>query len=230
MKKYCLLLLALLSFSSISFAQLSDLHYLPPLKQGRNNAAIERQAVYLSTPVTTAFTVNAYRGTSATPIATFNISNVSPAVYTLATGDNNITLVTDANTGIVLNNSGLRFESPSGNKFYVNYRGYSSAQATSLTSKGRVALGQRFKWGGVPNLGAEVSKSNTLGIMATANNTRVTLSGYDPNCVFRLGNNVAGITADSYTITLNANESFVFENYVGNTPTLASRQGFFFFI
>ena len=61
--------------------------------------------------------------------------------------------------------------------------------------------------------------------MATANNTRVTLSGYDPNCVFRLGNNVAGITADSYTITLNANESFVFENYVGNTPTLASRQG-----
>ncbi|SMC60545.1 T9SS type B sorting domain-containing protein [Cellulophaga tyrosinoxydans] len=225
MKKYCLLLLALLSFSSISFAQLSDLHYLPPLKQGRNNAAIERQAVYLSTPVTTAFTVNAYRGTSATPIATFNISNVSPAVYTLATGDNNITLVTDANTGIVLNNSGLRFESPSGNKFYVNYRGYSSAQATSLTSKGRVALGRRFKWGGVPNLGAEVSKSNTLGIMATANNTRVTLSGYDPNCVFRLGNNVAGITADSYTITLNANESFVFENYVGNTPTLASRQG-----
>jgi gliding motility-associated-like protein/uncharacterized repeat protein (TIGR01451 family) len=223
MKKVLLLLVVFFVF--VGHAQLSDLHYLPPLKQGQNNQAIQQQAIYLSTPEPTTFTVNAYRGTNATPIATYNISNITPAVYPLGNGDNNITLVNNANTGIVLNNSGLRFESPSGNKFYVNYRGSSAAQSASLTSKGRVAMGTHFKWGGVPNLGAHSSKSNTLGIMATEDNTTITLSGYDPDCEFRLGTNVAGITADTYTVTLNANESFVFENYVGNSPTTANSQG-----
>ncbi|WP_350287514.1 DUF11 domain-containing protein [uncultured Croceitalea sp.] len=223
MKQFLFFVLVLLS--SFSFGQLSDLHYLPPLKQGSNNAAIREQAIYLSTPETTSFTVNAYRGTNTTPIATFNISNVAPAIYNLSNGDNNVTLVNNNNTGIILTNSGLRFESPGGENFYVNYRGNSNSQAASLTSKGRVAMGQNFKWGGVPNLGAENSKSNTLGIMATEDNTTIDLTGYDPNCEFRVGNNRAGITADSYQIVLDANESFVFETYIGNAPTQAHEDG-----
>ncbi len=217
------LLALIISFTAKS--QLSDLHYLPPLKQGQNNEGIREQAVYLSTPEPVTFTVNAYRGTNTTPIATFNISNISPAVYSMSNGDNNIILVNNANTGIVLNNSGLRFESPSGNPFYVNYRGNSQSQAASLTAKGRQAMGQRFKWGGVPNLGAHSSKSNTLGIMATEDNTTVRLFGYDPGCEFRVGNNRAGITDNTYTITLDANESFVFETYIGNAPTQAHEDG-----
>ena len=174
------LLFVLLFVSNFVSAQLSDLHYLPPLKQGQNNAGIRDQAIYLSTPEPTTFLVNAYQGTNTTPVATFNISNTAPAEWTLSDGDNNIILVNNANTGVVLNNSGLRFESPSGNRFYVNYRGNSSAQAASLTAKGRQALGNRFKWGGVPNLGAHPSKSNTLGIMATEDTTTVQLYGYDP--------------------------------------------------
>lgn len=208
-----------------SHAQLSDLHYLPPLRQGQNNGAIQQQAVYLSTPETTAFTVNVYQGTNTTPITSFSISNVSPAVYNLPNGNNNITLVNDTNTGVILSNSGLRFESVGGENFYVNYRGRSGSQAASLTSKGRVAMGTNFKWGGVPNLGSHVSKSNTLGIMATEDNTTITLSGYDPNCEFRVGSNRAGITANSHTITLDANESFVYETYIGNSPTLAHERG-----
>ncbi|SIS88925.1 gliding motility-associated C-terminal domain-containing protein [Zobellia uliginosa] len=201
----------------LGFSQLSDLHYLPPLKQGRNNQAIQQQAIYLSTPEPTSFTVNAYRGTSGTPIATFNINNVSPAVYTLSNGDNNITLVDNNHTGVVLDDAGLRFESPSGNRFYVNYRGVSSAQAASLTSKGRVSMGTRFKWGGLPNLGSHSSKSNTLGIMATEDNTTVRLYGYDPRCEFRLQGDPDGLTDDSYTITLDANESFVFETVLSES-------------
>ncbi len=224
LRKYGLLFL-IFSVSNIANAQLSDLHYLPPLKQGQNNAGIRDQAIYLSTPEPTNFTVNAYRGTNTTPVATFSISNVNPAVWTLSDGDNNIILVNNANTGVVLNNSGLRFESPSGNRFYVNYRGNSSAQAASLTAKGRQAMGTRFKWGGVPNLGAHPSKSNTLGIMATEDNTTVQLYGYDPGCEFRVGNDRAGITANTYTVTLDANESFVFETYIGNSPTPAHEDG-----
>ncbi|MFI8606439.1 DUF11 domain-containing protein [Cellulophaga baltica] len=224
--KYLYLIFSFFVLStSIVQAQLSDLHYLPPLKQGSNNQAIQQQAFYLSTPETTAFTVNAYLGTSATPITTFSLSKASPAVYNPGNSDNNISLVSNANTGIVLSNSGLRFEAPNGEEFYVNYRGISGSQAASLTSKGRAAMGTRFKWGGVPNLGTHVSKSNTVGIMATENNTVITLSGYDPDCVFRLGNNASGITADSYQITLNANQSFVFEAYMGNTFSIAQSQG-----
>lgn len=126
--------------------------------------------------------MNAYRGTSATPIAIFSISNTSSAIYNLPNGDNNITLVTNTNTGIILTNGGLRFEAPSGNRFYVNYRGTSASQAASLTSKGRVAMGTSFKWGGIPNLGSHSSKSTTLGIMATEDNTTIDLTGYDSNC------------------------------------------------
>lgn len=219
-----LFLFVLLASIKVS-AQLSDLHYLPPLKQGANNQGIQNQAIYLSTPETTAFTVNVYRGTNASPINTFNIDNLNPVIWTLGNGDNNITLVDNSNTGVVLDNSGLRFESPSGKEFYVNYRGKSSSQAASLTAKGRQALGTKFKWGGVPNLGSHVSKSNSLGIMATEDNTTVTLSGYDSDCEFRVGSDRAGITADSYTITLDANESFVFETYIGTSPTSAHEDG-----
>lgn len=215
----------LIGFAISAKAQLSDLHYLPPLKQGQNNAGIRQQAIYLSTPEPTPFTVNVYRGTNPTPVDSYTISNVSPDVHIMSNGDNNIILVNNANTGIVLNNSGLRFESPSGNRFYVNYRGSSNAQSASLTSKGRVAMGTRFKWGGVPNLGNHPSKSNTLGIMATEDNTTIDLFGYDPGCEFRVGNDRAGITADTYQITLDANESFVFETYIGNSPTQAHEDG-----
>lgn len=219
----------LIGFTFSVKAQLSDLHYLPPLKQGQNNAGIQQQAIHLSTPETGLFTVNVYRGTSAAIWNSYTINNTTPAIIDagegLTNGDNNITLVSNANTGVVLTNSGLRFESPSGSEFYVNYRGQSSAQAASLTSKGREAIGTNFRWGGVPNLGAHSSKSNTLGIMATQNNTTVTLSGYNPNCTFRLGNNADGITANNYTITLDAYESFVFENYVGNRNIAAHVDG-----
>jgi gliding motility-associated-like protein/uncharacterized repeat protein (TIGR01451 family) len=224
---FCLFFL--LVIGQFAEAQLSDLHYLPPLKQGQNNAGIQDQAIYLSTPEPTTFTVNVYRGTNATPWRTYNINNNTPAVIDegegLTDGDNNITLVNNANTGVVLTNSGLRFESPSGNRFYVNYRGNSQSQAASLTAKGRQALGTAFKWGGVPNLGSHPSKSNTLGIMATEDNTTIDIFGYDPGCQFRVGTNIAGITDDTYTITLDANESFVFETYIGNNPTQAHEDG-----
>ncbi|PKA97060.1 putative repeat protein (TIGR01451 family)/gliding motility-associated-like protein [Flavobacteriaceae bacterium MAR_2009_75] len=220
-----LLFLIIVFSSQIAFSQLSDLHYLPPMKQGQNNQGIQQQAIYLSTPETSAFTVNAYQGTSNAIVRTFSIDNLNAGVWTLGNGDNNITLVNNNNTGVVLTNSGLRFESPSGKKFYVNYRGKSGSQAASLTAKGRQAMGTNFKWGGVPNKGSHSSKSNTLGIMATEDNTTVVLSGYDPGCEFRVGNNRAGIISNSHTITLDANESFVYETYIGNSPTQAHEDG-----
>ena len=197
-----------------SFAQLSDLHYLPPLRQV--GGAFTNQAIYLSTPETTPFTVDIYQGNNTTKIASYTISKTASATYTLVNGgDNDITLLTDVKTGYVQSNSGLRFVSSSGKKFYVNWRGKSGSQASSLTSKGRAALGTAFKWGGVPNKGTSYSILNaSVGIMATADNTTVTIFGYNPNCTFRLGTNAVGITDDSYKIILIAGQTFVLESTI----------------
>ncbi|WP_111309042.1 LamG-like jellyroll fold domain-containing protein [Confluentibacter sediminis] len=208
------------------FAQLSDLHYLPPLKQTTNNVAITNQSLYISTPETVAFNVHIYRGNSTTPFATVNVSNAIPYVYTLPDGDNDISLVSNTNTGVVLSNSGLRLQSAGGQKFYVNYRGRNGAQGTSLTSKGRQALGTSFKWGGLP-AGASTNNSGgvnaTLGIMATEDGTVVDVFGYDPAINFRLGANASGMTDDTKQIMLNAGQSFVFE--VVENRTAAHKDG-----
>lgn len=115
-KKFLFLGVFLFSFSV--FAQLDSLHYLPPLKQVVNNAAIKQQAVYLSTSETIPFDVEVYIGTSNTPITTITgLAKGASKTYNLADGDNDITLVTNTNTGVVLTNSGLRFVSTNGRNF-----------------------------------------------------------------------------------------------------------------
>lgn len=219
MNKYYIAFLFVLVCISSGFAQLSNVHYLPPLKQISNNQAIRQQAFYLSTPEATAFNVLVYQGTNTTPVATINnLSNTTPQRYDLASGDNNVTLVTNPNTGVVLSNSGLRFESVGGEKFYVNYRGRSSAQAASLTSKGRQALGTTFKWGGIPNRATNNNLTSSLGIMATEDNTTVNIFGYDPDCEFRNGNDPDGLTDDTIQIVLNAGQTFVLEARKNETP------------
>jgi len=61
-KKYIVLLVLFVS-GFCSHAQLSNVHYFPPLKQGGNNQAIKQQAFYLSTPEATAFDVEVFQGT-----------------------------------------------------------------------------------------------------------------------------------------------------------------------
>ncbi|MDN3618494.1 IgGFc-binding protein [Polaribacter undariae] len=121
-------------------------------------------------------------------------------------------MVDNAHTGIVLSESGLRFKAPGGQKFYVNYRGRSSSQAASITSKGKAALGKKFKWGGAPIEGSHSTMSATLGIMATEDGTTtVTISGYDPACRFRSPAAADGISSSTISITLNKGESYVLE-------------------
>lgn len=190
-----------------SVAQLSDLHYLPPLKQESSpNYAIFDHKIYLTTPNTTSFVVDVYRGTSTTTYTSVTISKTSAGTFTLPTTtsstENNISMMDNTNTGVVQSIGGLIFKSRNGEKFYVNYRGKSGSQATSVTSKGRAALGTAFKWGGMPNRGGSYALlSNSMGIMATEDNTIVNIFGYNPACTFRSGSNAAGITADAITIT-----------------------------
>jgi hypothetical protein len=203
----------------MSFAQLSSVHYLPPLKQ--TSSFVEGQLIYLSTPETTAFNVNVYQGTNTAPTATLSISNSSPGIYTPpgGAGENNTSLITGANAGIVLNTAGFRFESTNGKKFYLNWRSAHGGQASSLVSAGNSGLGTDFRWCGIPQIitsgeSGYSGANSVIGIMATENNTSVTIYGYNPACTFTKNGNISGvnsITDDVINITLNAGESYVLE-------------------
>ena len=145
LKGFYILILFALS-ATHAFAQLDDLHYLPPLKQNNYsldaNRGIRTHKIYISTPETSAFNVNVYRGTSNTVYATLSVSKSTPVTWSLSggtNGDNGITLIPCSAAGIVQSNAGLRFESAGGKKFYVNYRGVSGNQGSLLVSKGRAA-------------------------------------------------------------------------------------------
>ncbi|WP_289062359.1 gliding motility-associated C-terminal domain-containing protein [uncultured Zobellia sp.] len=219
-KRISSLILLLFSFAGL-FAQLSDVHYLPPLTQTGNH--MRDQAVYISTPNETAFNVEIYIGTSVTPVTTVSVSNAAPFTYTLADNDNGITMLPDASVGYIQSSAGLRLVAPGGEKFYVNYRGRNNAQGASLTSKGRIGLGTHFKWGGVPFLHNRSIYNATLGIMATEDDTDIIISDYDPDCAFRLGTDAVGFVDNpdnTITITLQKGQSFVLEN-VGNNQNTA---------
>lgn len=224
MRTVLFLFLFLLSYAAQ--AQLDDTHYFPPMKSNDLYDGISQQSFYLSTPETDAFDIEIYQGTDPTPITTLiGLSNTNSLIYSVADGTNNVTLMNNENTGIVLSNAGLRFVAPSGKKFYTNFRGKSSYHAASLTCKGKTALGKDFRWGGLANKGDDSSRhqSTCIGIYATEDNTEIIIDNYDTNCVFRLKSNTSGITDDQIKITLNANETFVLEAIT--RETLANKSG-----
>lgn len=214
-----------------SHGQYSDLHYLPPLSQEQGTQAmlpLNYHKIYITTAVTTPFTVTVYRGMSTTPFATLtNVSKTTPKFITSANGlldgNNDILLMNNDKIGNVQSNAGLRFESSGGEKFYVNYRGRSKFQGTSITSKGRAALGTAFKWGGAPNKGTSytnpITLSNSMGIMATEDNTVVEIFGYNPNSTFKQGTIDGAITADNISVTLNKGETYVLKSVIANSTS-----------
>lgn len=192
-----------------SYAQLDSIHWLPPLTAGSvaSNAGAYEHSVYLSTPETTPFDVTVTTGTG-TLIGTYSISNSSPYRLDLADGFNYLCMEPDS-VGTVQQDDGLVFSANQG--FYVNYRARSNAQGGSLTAKGRIARGTSFYWGGVPMIGNNNTMNAVMGVMAMEDGTTVTIDGFDPNCAFRLGSNVTGITSNTITVNLDEGETFVLE-------------------
>ena len=228
-QRQCIVFL-LVSFCSLTtYAQLDSKHWLPPLKRATGNqASIGSNFLYLSTPETTPFDVTIQTPDGTTFNQTVSLSNATPVELDLGGDINNITILSDANSGIVQTGGtrGLIVESANDELFYVNYRISSGGnQAGSLTAKGRRALGTRFRWGGFPNLGGNNvgqirnSINAALGILATEDGTEVVISGYNPNTTFRQGTAANGISSDIISITLDAGESYVLES---NRVTVAN--------
>ncbi len=209
--KKTFLLLTLLTFL-ISHAQLSNKHWLPPL-HSRDQTAIQDHHIYISTAETIPFQVSVTTG-NGTPItgSPFTISQTSPAVVTIGNGQPTEMFLDVNDVNVVQNDKGLILEATK--DFYVSFRMRHQNHAETLISKGRPGIGTNFRLGSTPQ-GGEISIRNFVSsVMATENNTSITLSDYNVDVEFISGAGL--ITADTQTFVLNAGESIVFSGYADN--------------
>jgi len=207
MKK--LTLLFVLFSSIVSFSQLSNKHWIPPL-HSRDNTAISDQYIYMSTNETTPFQVTATDG-SGTPYAgsPFTISATSPASFTVGTGQPTKMFLSLSDVNTVVSGKGVMLQGPK--DFYVSFRMRHASHAETIISKGKPGIGTSFRLGCLINEDQDNRKNFVASVMATENNTTITLSDYNTGVIFASG--TGNITLDTQTYTLNAGQSIVFSGY-----------------
>ncbi|TAL60470.1 MAG: hypothetical protein EPN85_07070, partial [Bacteroidetes bacterium] len=197
------------------FAQLDVIHWFPPL-HSRDDNKIEDHYVYLSTPKTTPFVVTIKDGAGNT-LAAPSIDNANPFVYTIGNGQfpGTPAFVPEDSLNVVLKKSGLILTAPE--PFYADLRARAVNHAASVTAKGTAAAGTTFRFGAFPLPGFDTDWNFTAGIIATANNTTITITGYDPGIVFA---GVPNVTSNTLTFTLNQGECYVVSGYANTAPNL----------
>ena len=209
MKKTLSFLFIFYIFSSL-FAQLDREHWFAPMVD-RSGAPNPYQKLYLSTNRTTPFPVNIYNNNVL--IGTVNISKNNPQKfdvlrdYIITTQQTD--LFTPTTKGVY-----LKAEFP----FYANLRFSVFNHAEIITSKGIPSTGKNFFVASAP-----ITVSNNIlnfmtSVLATEDNTSVTISGYSPNVQF--SNGATGATNSTLTFTLNKGQSYIIDgigNIIGNS-------------
>ena len=146
--------LFLLVFVFSGFAQLSKIHYIPPLTSGPSNADPLDQWFYISTPINgdVSFKIKPVGGTADQEIS-YIVNNLNPKKIEIASEGYSQLFQDPATTSSVTNNKGYIIESQ--DVIYVSIRmnAGGNAQAGALVSKGENALGKLFRIGTYDNKG-----------------------------------------------------------------------------
>ncbi|MBD8083726.1 T9SS type B sorting domain-containing protein [Chryseobacterium caseinilyticum] len=203
MKRFLLsFTLVFLTFTSL-FAQRDTDHWIAPYY---NSSSTYVNRLYLSTDSVQPFTVDIYNNNVV--IETVTISKGNPATYTV---DNTIITATTSTQAFTVIDKGLYLK---GSKpFYCTLRLAQSAHGEVITSKGKAGIGKEFYVANTPSPANFTSNNFTAGVMATENNTSVTVT-WNGSITFIGG--PAGIQ-NTHTFTLNKGQSFLFAGAVGTT-------------
>ncbi len=223
MKKIKLSLLFIFVATTLTFAQFSKTHYLPPVCGSVNQTANE-QYIYISTPSLTpiGFKIIRLGGT----VVTGTVSRNTPYVHD-ANADGQFR-VEEGNTSSVMNNRGYVVEAD--DVVYVTMRTIAgnNNQAGQILSKGLAALGTSFRIGTFTNLQAPAFTATNsvilsfVSILATENNTLVNFNNIKTGTVI-INNAAAGNTPAA--VTLNAGESYVLAIRGDASSPAANRDG-----
>lgn len=210
--------LMMLLFTTTGFSQLDVEHFLPPLTSAvhRFIGNAGHQIIYLSTPTQDPVNYTIYDG-AGNVINSGTVSNGSPVAY----GDGGE--MNGANTDLMIgknllntpqNGRGIRVVADAPIYCNVRIRSSNNAQAASITSKGRNALGTVFRIGHMPTpqkasnwgLNSLGSKLATFGIYATEDNTQVIIDLSRVKPVLHGPN--AENTNGPFTITLQKGQTY----------------------
>lgn len=213
--KKVLSILFIFYFLSSLFGQLDREHWFAPMVDRTANPN-PFQRLYLSTNRTTPFPVNIYNNN--TIIATVTISKGNPQKIDIP---RDMIITTQQTDLFTTTTKGLyvKAEFP----FYANLRFSVFNHAEIITSKGIPSTGKLFYAASAP-----ITVSNNIlnfmaSILATEDNTTVTVSGYKPGVQF--SNVTTGITNPTISFTLNKGQSYIIDG-IANVPGNGNSDGF----
>ncbi|MGU3375470.1 T9SS type B sorting domain-containing protein [Chryseobacterium sp. M5A1_1a] len=200
MKKILSFLFIFYIFTS-AFAQLDREHWFAPMVD-RSGAPSPYQKLYLSTSRTTPFPVNIYNNNVL--IGTVNISKNNPQKFDVL---RNYIITTQQTDLFTPTTKGLylKAEFP----FYVNLRFSVYNHAEIITSKGIPSTGKNFFTAFAPITVSYNILNFMTSILATEDNTTVTITGYSPQVQF--SNGTTGTTNPTMTISLNKGQSYIID-------------------
>jgi gliding motility-associated-like protein len=164
------------------FAQLSKVHYIPPISVTTqiSNSEPEDQFIYISTPSISPITVVIKPiGAPRTDYIYKTISNITPAYFDVRNNQTigmwNTQLVIPESLGAdILNDKGYIIEAEK--PIYVSVRLQSQAQSGAVVSKGGAALSNSFLFGGFVNVSPiQVPYNSFFSVMAIEDDTEVTV-------------------------------------------------------
>ncbi|WP_027381179.1 T9SS type B sorting domain-containing protein [Chryseobacterium daeguense] len=217
MKRFLLSLVLVFLTINTLFAQRDTEHWFAPM-MARSSTFSLAQDIYFSTDSTTPFNVDIYNNNVI--IGTVTISKGSPQIFDLqgAGLPAGASMITTAQTDLFTPIT--RGIYTKGTKpYYANLRVSITSHGEILVSKGKAGIGKKFYAAAAPitDVGGGSIYNFMTGILATENNTVVTVSGYSSGVVFSNGN--TGATTPSMSFTLNKGQSYIIEgrgNISGN--------------
>ena len=190
------------------FAQLDREHWFGPMSDRVSSASsVNYQTIYMSTGETTPFKVDIYFNNAV--VATYMVSKNNPQKYSIPSSQRERIIVrnnwTDPLVGLfepVTMGFYLKGEKP----FFASLRFSIQNHGEIQTSKGTAALGTEFRAVVAPISTASGAISFMNSIMATQDNTTVTVSEFKPNIIFS-----DEIPRTEITFNLNKGQSYIIE-------------------